>query len=272
MYRTIFEIGPVAVHSYGLMLALAFFGGVWYVKRQCKREKLPFEQMLTIAYILIFCGVIGARLAFVAIHWPDFAEDPFSAINPFHGDHFGIAGLNLYGGIILAVIGVVVYLRLKKLPLLAVTDLFAPTVGLGLGIARIGCFLNGCCFGTPTDSFLGVHFPEGSIPWSVFGDQAIHPAQLYSSAYGLVLFFILHKVLKKKKFDGQVLALLFIIEAVFRYIIEYVRYYETEMSVHILGMHPTYNQLVSVMLIITGAILYWKAPRTLYRTSAAPRE
>ena len=68
--------------------------------------------------------------------------------------------------------------------------MLAPTVGLGIGLGRIGCFLNGCCFGTPTDLPWGVTFPEGSIPDYIFHNQAIHPAQLYSSLYGFALFFL----------------------------------------------------------------------------------
>ncbi len=272
MYRTIFEIGPFALHSYGLMIALAFFAGIWYVKKRSRAENLPFEKMLTIAYILVFCGVIGARLSYVFLHLPEFADDPLSAINPFHGDHFGIAGLNLYGGVILAVLATLLYLRIKKQPLLPVFDLFAPAMGLGIGIGRIGCFLNGCCFGIPTNLPWGITFPPDSIPYAYFGSQPIHPSQLYTSAYGWILFVILHRIIKRKRFDGQVLAALFMMESVFRYLIEYVRYYETEMKFSFLGMEPTYNQLASLLLFIGGLILYLKAPRKLYRETDFPEQ
>ena len=106
MCRTLFKIGPVGIHTYGLMLALAFFAGLWYIKRRSRVEKLPFEQMLNVAYILIFSGVIGGRLGYVLLHLSEFADNPFSAINPFHGGRFGIAGLNLYGGVLLALAAV----------------------------------------------------------------------------------------------------------------------------------------------------------------------
>jgi len=251
------------------MLALAFFAGLWYIKRRSAAEKLPFEQMLNVAYILIFAGVIGGRLGYVVLHLSEFAEDPLSAINPFHGGRFGIAGLNLYGGVLLALIAVFIYLRVKKLPWLAVLDLLAPTVGLGIGLGRIGCFLNGCCFGTPTGLPWGITYPAGSIPDSIFPNQSIHPAQLYSSLYGFLLFFLLHNILKRKRFDGQVIAVYLMCEAVFRYAIEYVRYYETEMHLSILGMEPTWNQIVSIGLFILGLIFYKIAPRYLYRESEA---
>lgn len=267
MCRTLFKIGPVGIHTYGLMLALAFFAGLWYIKRRSEAEKLPFEQMLNVAYILIFSGVIGARLGYVLLHLSEFADDPLSAINPFQGGRFGIAGLNLYGGVLLALVAVFLYLRLKKLSWPAVLDMLAPTVGLGIGLGRIGCFLNGCCFGTPTDLPWAITYHAGSIPDYVFPGQSIHPAQLYSALYGFLLFFVLHNILKRKRFDGQVIAVYLMFEAVFRYLIEYVRYYETEMHMHFLGMNPTWNQIVSILLFLLGLIIYRFAPRRLYRAS-----
>jgi phosphatidylglycerol:prolipoprotein diacylglycerol transferase len=205
----------------------------------------------------------------VAVHLSDFADDPLSAINPFQGGRFGIAGLNLYGGVVLALIGAWLYMWVKKLPWTAVFDMLAPTVGLGIGLGRIGCFLNGCCFGKPTDLPWGITFPHESIPESVFGHVALHPAQLYSSAYGFILFFVLHTLLKRKTFDGQVMAVYLMFEAVFRYLIEYVRYYENEMHLNFLGMDPTWNQLISIGLFALGVVIYFVAPRTLYRESAA---
>jgi len=256
MYPELFKIGPVAIRSYGVMLAISFFLGVFYVSRIAKRENLNFENFLTISYIMVFGGVAGARLSYVLFHINEFSGHWLSAINPFHSGSFGIAGLNLYGGIIGAVVCSFIYIRLKKMPVLSTFDIFAPTVGLGLIFTRIGCFLNGCCFGTPTDLPWGISFPEGSIPYYVFGTSHLHPAQLYSSLYGLILFIFLHYRLKHKIFPGQVLAMLFIFEAIFRFAIEYVRYYESAMHITIIGMHPTYNHLIAISLFLLGLIIY----------------
>ena len=265
MCRTLFKIGPFGVHTYGLMLAIAFFVGLAYLKWRSNPERLPFDKLLNLAYIIIFGGIIGGRLGFVLFHLSEYADDPLSAINPFQNGQFGISGLNLYGGVILAMIGGWIYMRSRKLPTLAVFDLLTPTVGIGLGLGRIGCFLNGCCFGTPSNLPWAVTFPPGSIPDSVFGQQSLHPAQLYSSAYGFLLFFLLHWVLKRKRFDGQVMAVYLMVEAVFRHAIEYFRYYESEMKISILGMEPTWNQVFSVLLFVTGLIIYLRAPRHLHR-------
>ena len=261
MYPELFHIGPIAIRSYGLMMALAFFAAVLYVWRVALRDGKPFERFLTIAYIMIFGGIIGARLFYVLLHLEEFAGNWTSSFNPFGSDKFGIAGLNVYGGVIVAIIGTFVYCRWRKISTLEVFDYFSPAFGLGLGIARIGCFLNGCCFGTPTDLPWGVSFPLGSIPYAVYFDAPLHPSQLYTSLYGFGLFFLLHFMMKRRRFVGQIVALLFMIEAVFRFAIEYVRYYEEEMHLHVSGLDTTYNQVMSLALFLLGLGIYiyqWK--------------
>jgi phosphatidylglycerol:prolipoprotein diacylglycerol transferase len=269
MYPELFHIGPITIRAYGLMLAVSFFLGVLYVYRTARRDRKAFEPFLAMAYIMIFGGIFGARLSYVLLHLEEFAGDWAASFNPFGSDQFGIAGLNMYGGILLAIAGSIVYGRWRKLSVLDMFDYFAPTVGLGLALARIGCFFNGCCFGTPTDLPWGVAFPAGSIPYSVYFDTHLHPSQLYSSLYGLGLFVLLHFVLKRRRFVGQVLALMFMIEAVFRFAIEYVRFYEEEMILHLGGVQPTYNQIISVALFFTGLVIYVVQSRKPAQTTEA---
>lgn len=256
MFPEIFSIGSFSIRSYGLTLAISFFFGVFYAKYVTKRDNKPFEPYLTLSYILIFCGVIGARVSYVLFHISEFQGRWMDTFNPFGGNEFGISGLNLYGGVILSIIGGFLYCKFKKMPITETFDYFAPTLAFGLGITRIGCFMNGCCFGTPTDLPWGVSFPEGSLPYYIFQNQHLHPSQLYSSLYGLGLFLILHFQMKKKSFHGQIVAILFMVEAVFRYLIESVRYYEDAMYVSIGGFHPTYNHLISIALFLLGLVIY----------------
>ncbi|MFH2034857.1 MAG: prolipoprotein diacylglyceryl transferase [Candidatus Zixiibacteriota bacterium] len=256
MYPEIFKLGPVAIRSYGVMLAFSFLLGILYVRHMSKNKSIDFDRLLTVAYILIIGAIIGARLSYVLFHLEEFSGNYLNAFNPFGSDQIGIAGLNLYGGIIGAIICSFIYIRAKKMSVLETFDIFAPTIGVGLAFTRIGCFLNGCCFGTPTNLPWGVTFPEGSIPYYVFGSTALHPSQIYSSIYGIILFIILHQTLKHKRFRGEVVGLLFMIEAVFRFAIEYVRYYEDAMHIHFLGMNPTYNHLISISLFALGLVIY----------------
>lgn len=260
MCPELFHIGPLPIRGYGVMLALSFFFGVLYIRHICRRYDRPFEQYLTIAYIMIFGGVIGARLFYILFHLSDFSGNWNAAFNPFSSESFGIAGLNLYGGVLVAIAGTLAYTRWKDLSVLDTFDYFSPTLGLGLAITRIGCFLNGCCFGTPTDLPWGMVFPEGSIPSYVYQEAALHPAQLYSSLYGLGLFVLLHYLMKRRAFVGQLVAILFMIEALFRFAIENVRFYETAMRFSWGSLEPTYNQLISLGMFVLGLGIYiWQS-------------
>ena len=256
MLPELLKIGSFPIRSWGVMLALSFFVGVYYIHLVTRRHNRPFEPYLTTAYIMIIGGVLGARLSYVFLHWSEFSGNLLAIINPFQHGQYGIAGLNLYGGLLGALAGAIVFLRLQKMSILDVFDFFAPTLAIGIGISRIGCFMNGCCFGTPTDLPWGVVFPAGSLPFYTYGFAPLHPAQLYSSAYGFALFVILHFMLKKRKFVGQLVAFTFVSEAFFRFVIEFVRYYEQAMLFRIGNFQPTYNQVVSLALFITGIVLF----------------
>ncbi|MDZ4723449.1 MAG: prolipoprotein diacylglyceryl transferase [candidate division Zixibacteria bacterium] len=259
MQPELFYIGSFPIRAFGLMLALTFLFGVWYVQRVAAKTGKSPDYYLTITYIFIFGGIVGARLGYVVLHWSEFSNNLGAIFNPFHSDPgggFGIAGLNLYGGVLLAILSAYTYCKIKKQAVLEVFDIFSPTLAMGIGITRIGCFLNGCCFGTPTGLPWGVQFPDHSIPWMIFRDQHLHPAQIYSSAYGFLLFFVLHQLLKRRQFAGQVVAVLFMAEALFRFLIEFVRYYEEEMIFSIGGIEPTWNQVVSLALFLLGLGIY----------------
>jgi len=268
VHPKLFEFGPLSISSYGVMLALSFFAGVYYVYLYAKKHNLTLSPFLATAYIMVFAGILGARVAYVLFHLEEFTGNWFAVINPYQGAQFGITGLSLYGGIIGAVVFSIVYLKWRGYSVLDTFDIFAPTIGIGLFFTRIGCFLNGCCFGTPTDLPWGVSFPAGSIPWYIFGTQDLHPAQIYSSLYGLGLFFFLHWRLKNRVFTGQVLGLMFMIEALFRHAIEYVRFYEPEMYINLFGLNPTYNHIISVILFAAGFAIYVTQYKKYLKSSA----
>jgi len=261
MLPELLHIGSFPVRTYGIMIALAFFAGVIYVRFVTKRDGRRFEPYLVLSYILIFGGIFGARLAYVLMHTEEFTGHWTDTFNPFAHGQFGIAGLNLYGGVVVAIALALIYLRIRKLSVLVVFDYFAPALGLGLFLGRIGCFCNGCCFGTATNLPWGVVYPVGSIPWFVYGQQALHPAQLYSALYGLGLFFSMHLLLGKKRFDGQVAAIFLMIESIFRFAIESVRYYETDMYFAVGGLRPTFNHLIAIVLFLFGVIIFWTGLR-----------
>ena len=151
---------PIRGYGVFLMLAIALSTllTIWRAKR---RWNYPADAILGIVFVAAFCGICGARLFYVVEYWPDVRAATLSAtlINIVDVTN---GGLVVYGSILGGIAAVVAYLALKKLPILATLDLFAPALLLGVSIGRIGCLMNGCCFGGPCDAPWGVVFPAGS--------------------------------------------------------------------------------------------------------------
>ena len=183
MYPVLFRLGPLEIRSYGVMLAAAFAAGTYFALWRARRFGVPREVVGNLVVWVMASGVLGARLFYAAFHWGEFRGHPWDVINPFQGGRIGIAGLTLYGGLLLAVVVGILYLREKKVQIWRAADVVAPSVGLGIFFARIGCFLNGCCFGRPAELPWAMTFPSGSPAGYVFPDIRLHPTQLYSSLY-----------------------------------------------------------------------------------------
>lgn len=259
MCPELFHIGDFAVRAYGLAMALSFLIGLSLIRREARQLNQDPELLVNLGFVLIIAGVLGARLGYVIYHWSDFSDRLLDIINPFQSGQFGIVGLNLQGGLIGGLIAGLFYLKWKKMPLAASLDAVVPAVGFGIFLARIGCYMNGCCFGTPTDGPFGVHFPEDSAAHSVFGTDAVHPTQLYSSAYGLLLMFGLMWVNRHWYRVGRSVGLFFIAEAAFRLLIEPLRYYEEAMWIDVAGLEITYNVLAAGVMLLIGLYFLMKS-------------
>lgn len=161
MYPELFELPftHLTIKSYGLMMVIGFLAAVFVIRR-LSRSFTPDPALITNAalYTLI-AGVVGARLFYVIHYFDRFRGDLLSVFSIWHG------GLELLGGVILAIVAVFFYLRRHKLPVRHYLDVLAIGLMLALAFGRIGCFLNGCCFGKPTDKLWGVRFPYGSFAY-----------------------------------------------------------------------------------------------------------
>ena len=258
MLPEFFSIGRFAIRAYGVMLFISFLVGLIYVYKRAESKGIKPDFTINLSFLVIVSAVLGARLFYVFYHWSEFSSNLLDIINPFGGSGtIGIAGLNLYGGLICALAAGVIYIRIKKEPFWDTMDLYAPTIALGTFFTRIGCFLNGCCFGKECHLPWAVTFPEGSIPYYALGQVPIHPTQIYMSLYGLILFLFLYFLDKKKHFPGMIFALFLTCEAFFRFVIEFVRYYEDAMYVRIFGWELTYNHVVAAVLFFAGLVLFF---------------
>ena len=226
------------------MIALAFLAGLVTATRRAPRENISGETIADIVVWLMVGAIVGARAVYVVTYWKDeFARQPFREI--FMIQH---GGLVYYGGLIGATIAGCVYIRWKKLPLWKTADVLAPSIALGNVFGRIGCLLNGCCYGRACSLPWAIRFP----PDHVTGGAPVHPTEIYDALLNLALYLFLAWLFRHKKFNGQVFATYLIGYAIFRSIVEYFRGDYPPDHIHN-GL--TSGQLVSIPIFIAGLLL-----------------
>ena len=270
MHPILFEIGPFTVRTYGLLLAVSFIAGILLALRRSRARGLNQNQMINMSLLIMLAGIVGARIMYVIPHWNEFSANPLDIISPFQSSgSIGLTGLTMYGGFIAAVLVSILYLRVNRLSIWKACDAFAPSIALGIGVSRVGCFMNGCCFGLPTESALGVVFPAFSAAGSFYPDVALHPAQLYNAVLGFGLFGLLMWLDRKPRYDGFLFAVLLIAEPITRFFVDLFRYYESSMTLGSLGgMALSVNQGISIVLIGLGLLLLgWARNRARQRSS-----
>ena len=260
MHPNLFKIGPLEIHSYGLMLAISFLLGILLAMHRAKKQNIEPDRIMDLSVVIVISAILGARFLYVIFHLEEFRGHWSDMINPFQSNgQIGIAGLTMLGGVLAALLFSILYLKIKKLPILKITDILAPSMGLGIFITRIGCFLNGCCYGTPTSSSWGMIFPPEGAAGYHFTNIPIHPTQLYSSFYGLIIFVSLLLIERWKKFDGFLLYSFFVFYGISRFIVDFYRYYEESMVIFTIGNLPiSLNQGISLLMFLFGIIMIIK--------------
>ncbi len=207
MFPVICKIGPVTLYSYGLMLAIAVIVCSFMASRDARAVGIKSELVLDFIFWLVFAGILGARLFYIAINFNYFRENPLEIIMIQHG------GLAWQGGFVCATLSSFWFTRKHRLSWLQMADLMAPYIALGQAIGRIGCFLNGCCYGK---KIINNVFP-------LFKNSSLHPTQLYLFIGLFTIFIILKRYQKAAKIPGEVFVLFMILEPMLRFFIEFVR-------------------------------------------------
>ncbi|HLA85349.1 MAG TPA: prolipoprotein diacylglyceryl transferase family protein [Thermoguttaceae bacterium] len=155
------------IHGYGVMLLIAVVSATSLLAWRAKRVGLDPDTIISMVFWMFVPGIVGARLFYVVEYWPEFDRPTFGeTIGAVLS--FSEGGLVVYGSLIGGMLGMVLFLRKHRLPMLAVCDLLAPSLLLGLALGRLGCLAHGCCFGGPSDLPWAVTFPPGS---PVYGQQ-----------------------------------------------------------------------------------------------------
>jgi phosphatidylglycerol:prolipoprotein diacylglycerol transferase len=257
MHPILFHIGPLTLHSYGLMMTIAFIVAIWLASRRARKAGLPQHFAIDISFVLIIVSLVCARLTYVVGHWSEFRQYPLDIISPIqHDGTIGIAGLVLLGGVIGGIIATLIYVRIKKLPLFLVLDVLTPPVVIGMAIGRIGCFLNGCCFGFPTGLPWGCVFPSDSYAGTIYPNIPIHPTQLYDMLLMVTLFIVLLLLEKRPHPRGQTFAFFLVGYAIARFWVEGLRWYEPDLIPTFIGsLELTGSRIVSIVMFIAGILL-----------------
>ena len=215
MFPVLFHIGSFVVHTYGVVLMLAFLVALGRAYAVAKRQNDPGirpDDILDVGIWMIVMGVIGARLMFVIIGWNDYRHAP-----GFPGSIFKVweGGLSFHGGLFGGIGALIVYCLIKRISILKVADIFCPSVMIAYAIGRIGCFLNGCCYGAPTNLPWGVRFFDDGR-WT----PPSHPTQLYASGLALLFFAGLVWLERHRAYLGQVACWYLLGQATERFIME----------------------------------------------------
>lgn len=189
-------VGPFTLHTYGLLVAVGFLAALAVVMRGARREGLPTEPVLDLAFVAVLAAIVGSRLLYVLFNLSEYLADPLRIFKVWEG------GLIFHGGLLLAIPACLLAVRRSNLPAWGTADVFAPAIALGQAIGRIGCFAAGCCYGAPWDPPLCVTFthPEALAPLNV----PLFPSQLFAFAAGVVVYGALVAYRPHRRAPGQV--------------------------------------------------------------------
>jgi phosphatidylglycerol---prolipoprotein diacylglyceryl transferase len=269
VHPILFDLGPVTIYTYGVLLAAAYLLGLWLAARRARRAGLDGNKVLDLGIWVIIAALVGAKLLLFVVDFRHFTSSwqEFTTLLR--------SGGVFYGGLIAAVVVCIYQLRKHKLPLWTSGDLFAPGIALGYMVGRLGCLMAGCCYGKPT-----------SVPWAItFTDPAanlnvgtplhvpLHPTQIYESLAGLIILGVLLLVERRgRAFAGRTFWLFVLLYSVFRFVIEFYRGDDRGLVFNLLST----SQFISIVLAPLSIVMLWYLSRPsrppAIETPARPRK
>ena len=211
MYPEI-TIGSIEIDSYIILYLLAFIIVALLLKREFKKRHYSTKLFIGLLITGLFFGMIGSKIYYVLENWDAFTIDPYQTF-------FRISGSGWYGGFILGGTGILIFLKINKLPVLTFLDILALFVPVGQVFGRLGCFLAGCCYGTPSNLPWAVSFPNTLYPPHV----KVHPTQLYELIIYFAISILLFRLKNKNLKCGILLGLYLALSGVGRFIVEFYR-------------------------------------------------
>jgi phosphatidylglycerol:prolipoprotein diacylglycerol transferase len=260
----------VPIRGYGVMLLVAAAAGTWLSVRRGRAVGIDADTILALGMEIFLWGLVGARLFYVLeYHEQFFAADRSLPAALAQVLNIAQGGLVVFGSLPTAAIAAWLFARRRGLDILQLADVIAPGLLVGLALGRLGCFLNGCCYGGPCDLPWAVRFPPDSPPWldqaargllpaPVSGQPApwslpVHPAQLYAALDAALLAALAIAFTPVARRRGAVFALVLTLHPISRMLLEAIRIDEPPA----LGTVLSISQLVSLVLLALAAALWW---------------
>ncbi len=223
------ELGPVTIRWYGVMMAMGFIAALvnWSVLGKKDGRDVTFCSDLL--FWIMVSGILGARVAYVMANWDIFAQDPFLIPRLDQG------GLIFYGGLIGSLMAIALFARAKNQPIVALYDFAATSVGLSHALGRVGCYLNGCCHGTPLAG----------------GEGKLFPLQLVEAGYNIAIYMLIVLLFRRRKRDGIVSSVYLIIYPLGRFFLELLRG-DDRTRVAALSV----AQIISLTIAFSGIVMF----------------
>ncbi len=258
MWRYLIHTDSFSIPMFGVMAVIGFLVGFFILKKEAKRENIPIQNIESLAFWILMGVLIGGRLWYVLELWDYYRENVGEIFKFWEG------GLVFYGGFIGGFFGALLYINVSKLDFKKISDIIAFPLSLTLAIGRIGCFLNGCCFGKETHSFIGVCFPKKDFPHAYISQVErglismeaekslpVIPTQIISSILLLIIFMILLFIRKRKPYNGFLFHIFLLLYGLKRFSIDFFRHYEGNAFIF---KYLTLSQILSIILILTGIV------------------
>jgi phosphatidylglycerol:prolipoprotein diacylglycerol transferase len=260
VHKIALELGGLTVHWYGVLVACGFLLGLWTASRRGLRDGIDPADVVDIGTWLILGTIVGARALYVVSYWKEqFADQPFWEVAMVHH-----GGLVFYGGLLGATIAGWIFVRYRRLPFWRIADVLAPSIALGHALGRIGCLMNGCCFGAACSMPWAIHFPAEHETQGA----GVHPTQVYEALLNALLYGFLAWHYRRRQFAGQIFSFYLIGYAALRL---WVESYRGDYAVYYLRGRFTPAQVVSAGLLAVGLILWTVLGHGSRQTSSHPR-
>lgn len=262
MFPELFSLGPITVHTYGVMAALGFLLALRVIRKLSVRHGVSPEKMMDLTFYCLIFGIIGARILFVITRWEYFQSDLLGVFRIWEG------GLVFFGGFVLALAFALWYVRKQKINTWEAADIMAPGLTIAHALGRVGCLATGCCYGKPTDMPWGIKINSDVVEAHLRGIP-LHPTQLYEAVSLAILFAGLMWMHRKRAFAGQITAAYLLIYPIVRSVIEIYRG-DTIRGFVISDVVST-SQFISIFVFGAGVYVWIRRSKTSRHSRSVAR-